>query len=299
MAGSLSSAIFNVLKYSGMASLAVTLIALGFLYKYQKTLVYPSAFPQGSRENVPTPKEFNMEYERIELRTRDKVTLDSYLMLQSESPESRPTLLYFHANAGNMGHRLPIARVFYSALNMNVFIISYRGYGKSTGSPSEAGLKIDSQTALEYLMEHPICSKTKIVVYGQSIGGAVAIALTAKNQDRISALILENTFTSIKDMIPTVFPYGGSIISRFCTEIWSSQDEIRKIKKLPVLFLSGEKDEIVPPPQMVLLFGLCGSAKKKFHSFPKCTHNDTCLGDGYFQVIADFLAENDINTPAS
>ncbi|EEB05749.1 esterase/lipase [Schizosaccharomyces japonicus yFS275] len=294
MGQSFSAIALNVLKYGGLASLLVTLLTLGLLYSYQTSIIYPSSFPKGSRTNVPLPSTYNLKYERLSLKTRDKQTLDSFLMLQEHDPESRPTLLYFHANAGNMGHRLPIARVFYTALNMNVFIISYRGYGKSTGVASENGLQIDAQTALDFLKDHPVCSKTKIVVYGQSIGGAVGIALTAKNQDSVSALLLENTFLSIPDMIPTVIPFGAPVLSRFCTQRWPSKTRIKKIDKVPVLFLSAESDELVPPSHMKLLFAASKSPKKQFRSFRNVHHNDTCLAQGYFQVIADFLQTNDV-----
>ncbi|EPY49230.1 esterase/lipase [Schizosaccharomyces cryophilus OY26] len=296
MTSTFAESIFQTLKYGGAISLSITLIALAFLYRYQTTLIYPSSFPEGSRSTVPTPKDFGIDYEQISLRTRDKIILDSYLMLQPKAPESRPTLLYFHANAGNMGHRLPIARVFYSALGMNVFIISYRGYGRSTGSSSESGMNIDAQTALDFLREHPVCSSTKIVVYGQSVGGAVALSLASKNESVISALVLENTFTSIKDMIPTVFPYIGNLLSHFCTEKWENVRSIRKINDLPVLFLSGADDEIVPPSQMHVLYSICPSKQKRIRVFPKAKHNDTCLGEGYFHIIAEFLLSNNVWT---
>ncbi len=82
-------------------------------------------------------------------------------------------------------------------LNCNIFIISYRGYGLSEGSPNEKGLKMDAQTALDYIQKHAYLSKTRIIVYGQSIGGAVAIHLASKNENKIHALMIENTFLSL------------------------------------------------------------------------------------------------------
>lgn len=84
-------------------------------------------------------------------------------------------------------------------------MLEYRGYGLSTGAPDEAGLKIDAQTGLDYIRERADLKDSKIIIYGQSLGGAVAINLVATNQDRgdISGLILENTFLSIRKLIPT------------------------------------------------------------------------------------------------
>lgn len=83
-------------------------------------------------------------------------------------------------------------------------MLEYRGYGLSTGTPNEEGLMIDAQTGIDYIRQRAETSKTKIVIYGQSLGGAVSIQLVAKNQEAgdIAGLILENTFTSMRKLIP-------------------------------------------------------------------------------------------------
>ena len=110
----------------------------------------------------------------------------------------------FHGNAGNIGHRVPIAKVLEENIGCNVLMLEYRGYGLSTGDPDEEGIKIDAQTALDYIRQQKETKGGKIIVFGQSLGGAVAIQLVARNQEAgdIVGLILENTFTSIRDMIP-------------------------------------------------------------------------------------------------
>ena len=110
----------------------------------------------------------------------------------------------FHGNAGNIGHRVPIAIKLQEDLGCYIFMLEYRGYGYSTGTPNEQGLMVDAQRALEYIRECPELKDTKVVVYGQSLGGAVGIQLVARNQDDglIAGLILENTFTSMRKMIP-------------------------------------------------------------------------------------------------
>lgn len=115
------------------------------------------------------------------------------------------TILMFHGNAGNIGHRVPIAKVLVETLGCNVLMLEYRGYGLSTGVPDESGLNIDSQTALDYIRERPETRDTNILVYGQSLGGAVAINLVARNQKKgdIAGLILENTFLCIRKLIPS------------------------------------------------------------------------------------------------
>jgi fermentation-respiration switch protein FrsA (DUF1100 family) len=104
---------------------------------------------------------------------------------------------------------------------------------------------IDAQTALNYLLTDPSTAGTSIFIYGQSLGGALAIQLVAKNQDKVAGLILENTFRSIRTLIPTVFP-PARYLARLCHQIWPSEATLPAIKGVPVLFLSGLKDELVP-----------------------------------------------------
>ena len=122
------------------------------------------------------------------------------------------TILMFHGNAGNIGHRVPIAKVLEENLHCNVLMAEYRGYGLSTGTPDEKGINVDAQTALDYIRNQKETQGGEIIIYGQSLGGAVAIQLVAQNQDGsdIKALVLENTFTSMKDMIPWYARYSSA-----------------------------------------------------------------------------------------
>ncbi|KAI9261579.1 Alpha/Beta hydrolase protein [Phascolomyces articulosus] len=213
-------------------------------------------------------------------------------MMISEDPKEAsdvPTILYFHANAGNMGHRLPIAKVFHERHRCNVVMLSYRGYGLSEGKPNEKGLRIDAQTLLDYVQAHPILKKTLLIAYGQSIGGAVAIDLVSRNEDCFSGLIVENTFLSVPKLIPHVLP----VLKHFtflCHQHWPSENSVKKIQKTPVLFLSGACDELVPPHHMRRLFDQCSSrVSKDWVQFPHGMHNDTCMQTGYFTAIGNFL----------
>lgn len=114
----------------------------------------------------------------------------------------------FHGNAGNIGHRIPIAQVLEVSLGCTVLMLEYRGYGTSTGTPDEKGLAIDAQTGLDFIRSCEELKGHRIVIYGQSLGGAVATQLVVNNQEQgdIKALLLENTFTSIRDIIPAWVP---------------------------------------------------------------------------------------------
>ncbi|PWN93886.1 alpha/beta-hydrolase [Acaromyces ingoldii] len=277
----------------------------GLLYRYQRSLVYPSNFPQGSRTDVLTPDHFGIPYEDLRLTTPDGETLHAFLMPQKTASEKekargenldpdetvkrRPTILFLHANAGNMGHRLPLASVFYKRFGCNVLMLSYRGYGLSTGQPSEQGIRIDAQTALDWIRKHEALQKTVIVAYGQSIGGAVAVDLVSRNTKSIYALILENTFLSIPELIPHVLPPVRPF-AFLCREYWPTGESIKLIPKTtPILFLSGRMDELVPPSHMDALLARCASDVKVWKSFAEGTHNDTCVKHGYFESIGLFL----------
>ena len=156
---------------------------------------------------MPRPPQFRIteNYEELKLPTPDGETLGCFLIKAPNKQHAKNvTILMFHGNAGNIGHRLPIARVLSNDLACNVLMLEYRGYGLSTGNPSEKGITIDAQTGLDYIRSRDDLKRTKIVVYGQSLGGAVGIGLVAKNQQQgdIAGLVLENTFLSIQKMIP-------------------------------------------------------------------------------------------------
>lgn len=156
-------------------------------------------------------------------------------------------------------------------------MLSYRGYGLSTGQPSEAGIRLDAQTALDYIRQHPVLGKTTIVAYGQSIGGAVAVDLASRNPKSVHALILENTFLSIPELIPHVLPPLRPF-SFLCREYWPTGESIGKLlSQMPVLFISGRKDELVPPAHMDSLFERCTSDQKVWKQISSGTHNDTCI----------------------
>lgn len=110
----------------------------------------------------------------------------------------------FHGNAGNIGHRVPIAKILSENSGCSVLMLEYRGYGMSTGTPNQEGLMIDAQTGLDWIRNGKGTKGNRIIVYGQSLGGAVAIQLVEKNQEAsdVVGLILENTFTSIRKLIP-------------------------------------------------------------------------------------------------
>ncbi|PRQ70189.1 Alpha/Beta hydrolase fold [Rhodotorula toruloides] len=266
----------TLLKVLG-TTLALSVLGGGTaLYLFQTRLIYPANLPAGSREHVPRPQDFGMDGEEVELSSADGTKVKAFVILARDKPEERPTVLLLHANAGNVGHRLPIAKVFWSKMRCNVVMLSYRGYGHSEGSPTEKGIKLDAQTCLDYLKSRRELEKTDVWLYGQSIGGAVAVWLASQNAERVRGLIIENTFLSLPKLIPHLLPFLRPFLPLLLTEIWPSENYITHLpRSFPVLFLAGAKDELVVPGQMRGLWDLCRSERKEWREYEEGTHSES------------------------
>ena len=173
---------------------------------------YPRNMPPGYR----SPSESGMAFEDCQIVTKDKVKLHAWFVkANATNPKMCRTLIFFHENAGNVGSRLPNIEILVKELNTNVLILAYRGYGDSEGTPSEDGLKLDAEATLEYAQNRDDIDNDRIFVFGRSLGGAVAIQLAAAKSNSIKGLIVENTFTSIADMVDALMP----MVARFKTWI--------------------------------------------------------------------------------
>lgn len=240
----------------------------------------PDKYPTGYWQ----PDTFGLNLEDCYFSTSDGIKLHGWL-LKSEKPKA--TILWSHGNAGNISDRLDNLSKL-ASLPFNVFLYDYRGYGKSEGKPSEQGVYLDSQAAYDYLLTRPEVDPEKIVVYGRSLGGAVALDLATKKTCR--SLILESTFTSAQDMAQLMFgavPMGWLMRSEFAS--------IEKIKKLqvPILILHGDQDDIVPYDFGKQLFE-AATEPKEFYEITGAAHNDTYLigGDEYFERIKNFILDS-------
>ena len=217
-----------------------------------------------------------MDYKNVNITTRDKVKLHAWFVKANKTaPSTCRTLIFFHGNAGNIGSRLPNIEVLVKILHCNVLILAYRGYGNSEGKPSEEGLELDAEATLEYALSDPDINNDRIFVFGRSLGGAVAAQLAMKSSNHIKGVILENTFTSIGEMVdalmPTVAVFKGLIQRVFYPTI----DRIGKIT-CPILFVRGENDEIVPSFHSQKLFQHATGAKFKIlHTVPEGDHNSS------------------------
>jgi len=258
-------------------SLLFTAIVIFLLAQYLRYFERHSIFfPM--KEMKCFPSDMGIEYEDIYFQAQDKAILNGWFV---PCEGANYTLLFCHGNAGNLGHRLEKIRFFHD-LGLNVFIFDYRGYGRSQGKPSEKGIYLDAQAAYEYLIFRRIPAQ-RIISYGESIGGAVAIDLASRNN--VGALIVGDTMTSSREMVEEFFvliPYW----------IFSSRfDSIKKIKKImvPKLLAHSINDEIVPYSLGRRLFE-AAPAPKEFLKI-RGGHNSCFFEskDIIQQKIADFL----------
>jgi len=217
------------------------------LYINQSKYVY---FP--FKDLVATPRDAGLAYEEVHLTTADNIRLHGWYVPHDHP---RATLLFLHGNGGNISHRLE-KLVMYHQLGLAVLIIDYRGYGQSEGSPTEQGTYRDAEAAWKYLTGNKALPGNNIIIYGESLGGAVAAWLAVQYQP--GALILESAFTSIMDMGRHYYPYLPiRWISRFK---YPTLDLIRQVHA-PLLIIHSPADDIVPYAQGQKLFETANEPK--------------------------------------
>ena len=237
-----------------------------------------------------TPAEYQLPFEDVYVKVNDGNGKNERIhawWIPAENPSDR-TLLYLHGSALNIGANITHARRFHQ-MGFSVFLISYRGYGKSDGTfPTEAQVYADAQAAWTYLIEQKGIDPKAIFIYGHSLGGAVAIQLAIDNP-AAGGLIVEAAFTSIADMarrIPKyrIFPLELIVHERF--------DSIEKVSRLqpPVLYIHGTDDKLVPSEMSSELYKRTASSKQlKF--IPGGGHNNSASvgGDEYLQAVKNFI----------
>ena len=269
------SQVLMLVSVAGLFYLAL----VGFMYAVQSSLVYLPDLP--GRELVATPEDVGLGYRTLAIPTSDGETLHAWLV---PAPEARGTLLFFHGNAGNISHRLDSIAMF-QRLGLNVLILDYRGYGRSTGKPSEQGTYRDAQAAWDYLTRTSGESPQRIVLFGRSLGGAVAAWLAARVQP--AALVLESSFTSVPDLGAQIYPWlPVRLISRLRYDTRARLPQVR----VPLLIIHSRDDEIVPFRHGRELFAAANQPKTFLEL--RGGHNDGFVtsGERYLGGLRRFLA---------
>lgn len=220
-----------------MAALLIAAVGyaglVGLLFGLQSSLVY---YPDLGRAIVATPAERGLPYEELAIRTSDGETLAAWWV---PVEPARGVVLLFHGNAGNISHRIDYLEMF-RRLGYATLIADYRGYGASTGAPSEEGTYRDAEACWAWLEARGIAARD-VVVFGESLGGGVATWIAQRHTPR--ALVLASTFTSVPDLAEAIYPYlPVRLLSRIHYDSLSRLPDI----PAPVLILHSPEDEIVP-----------------------------------------------------
>ena len=263
--------------------LIIAAVIVGLVYGCVPLLEKMMVF-RPTRALEANPAAAGLHYEDVEFRAADGARLHGWWV---PAGARAPTLLLFHGNAGNISHRVELLARLHRELGANVFIFDYRGYGRSEGRPSEQGTYRDGEAAWLYLRGRADLDPEAIVLYGRSLGSAVAVDLAVRKACR--GVILEAPFTSAAEMARTILPLPG--IGRLVRTRYDSLGKIKGLR-VPQLVLHGDRDEVVPYRQGRRLYE-AAPGPKEFYTVRGAGHNDTYLvgGRAYFATLKRFLAE--------
>ena len=207
------------------------LVLLIFIYFYQRNLLYlPS-------ENNYQNDKIQFSYEEIFIKVDDKITLKSWLI--NKDFKEFKTLVLFHGNAGDLSNRIYKLNEL-NKLDINILLISWRGFSGNKGSPTEKNLYEDAEAAIKWLNKKKV-ENNQIILYGESLGSGVAVEIGKKNN--FNGIILESPFTSVENSAKIYYPY---LPVKFILK--DRYDSINKIDKIrtPILIMHGKKDDIIP-----------------------------------------------------
>jgi len=234
-----------------------------------------------TRDIERTPDEVGLSYEKVEFTSNDGTVLTGWFV---PARAERGVILFCHGNGGNISHRIESIRVFHD-LGLSTFIFDYRGYGLSRGRPTEEGTYEDADAAWRYLVEVRRIPRDRIIIFGRSLGGAVASRLANDHTPKI--LIIESSFTSIGDMGAHLFPWlPVRLLARFH---YTTLTYLREVK-CPVLVVHSRDDDLIPFAHGRALFEAAPEPKEFLilHG----THNDGFLvsGKSYVDGLNGFVS---------
>lgn len=270
----------SLLTLTAIAGGLYVLLAIA-LYLFQERMIFLRGVP--GRDLEATPRLLGLDYRDVRLETADNVALHGWYV---PADERRGVLLFLHGNAGNISHRLDSIAIF-NSLGLDVLIIDYRGYGRSQGKPSEQGVYLDAEAAWRYLVEDRSEDPATILVFGRSMGGAIAAWLSSRHE--AAGLIIESCFTSALDMAQQLYPF---MPVRLLARIRFPAAEFVARSRNPVLVVHSSHDEIIPFAMGQSLFATAPEPKR-FLAISG-DHNSGFLidRDRYHAGLAGFISES-------
>lgn len=261
----------------------VVLIAITALVLLQRSLIY---FPT---QHVPDVHVLHPTAEEISFSTADELTLSGWFVPAPDS-DQRITMLIFNGNGGNRGDRTNLARSF-SERGYAILLFDYRGYGGNPGRPTEAGLQADGVAAIEYLVGRDDVDAERIVLFGESLGAAVAIATAQTHPPAV--LVLRSPFTSLPDVASVHYP-----ILPMSLLLWDEYPNLETIGRIrvPTMVIAGTADGTVPFEQSLAIHGAANDPKEML-TVEGADHNDAQLSSGPAVVDAVVAFINELGLP--
>ena len=265
-----------------LAVVVVLYAAMGILLRYTSVINQFIYFPDSTI--YQDPGDFGLEFEDVYLTTSDGVRIHGWFVPGSGDT----TLLWFHGNGGNISNRADNIAGLNRRLGVSILIIDYRGYGLSEGSPNEQGTYLDAETAVAHALSRPDVDPERLVLFGRSLGCAVAAEMALRHD--VYAVVLESPFTSIQAMASRAYPFlpGLGLL------VGNMYDTLGKTARIdaPVMVLHGDSDEIVPFEMGREVFE-AASEPKRFYRIRGAGHNDTYAVGGapYLDALGSFLAD--------
>jgi fermentation-respiration switch protein FrsA (DUF1100 family) len=267
----------SVVKIAAVAYVGIFLLVF---FSQSKYVYYPG------KTVALTPASGQMNYEDVELKTPDGETLAGWYVPAPTNVLQAPVLLDCHGNAGDIGDRVESVRTFHN-LGLNVLIFDYRGYGHSTGKPTEKGTYLDALTAWEYLAKEKGLATNQIIVFGRSLGGSVASWLAERVTP--AALVIESSFTSAPDMAKKMFPYlPVRLLCRF------KYDTLARVKKIhcPILIAHSRDDEMIPFEHGQRLFAAANEPKVFVEMQGEHNSGGLDVDPDYQRVLSAFISKH-------
>lgn len=236
--------------------------------------LFPAKYPEGDYRPA------NMRFEDCWFAAADGLRLHGWYL---RHPQPRAAVLHLHGNAGNLTHRAGVAEMLHDRYGVSVLLFDYRGYGRSEGVPTMLGLLRDARAARAYLAMREGIVPANVVLLGESLGGAVAVDIAAHEGAR--GLILESTFSSLRDVAGVHYP--RFLVNLLVANKLNSAAAIGQYRG-PLLQVHGGADRTVPLASGRQLFN-AAQEPKRFVELPRHDHNDP-LPEEYYLALEEFIA---------
>ena len=265
-----------------LAVVVVLYVVMGLLLRFTSMINQFIYFPDSII--YQDPGDFGLEFEDVYLTTSDGVRIHGWFVPGSGDT----TLLWFHGNGGNISNRADNIAGLNRRLGVSILIIDYRGYGLSEGSPNEEGTYLDAEAAVAHALSRPDVDPERMVLFGRSLGCAVAAEMALRHD--VYAVVLESPFTSISAMAGRAYPFLPGL-GLLVGNMYDTLDKAARIDA-PVMVLHGDGDDIVPFEMGREVFE-AAREPKRFYRIRGAGHNDTYAVGGapYLDALGSFLAE--------